>query len=65
MSNSKCHRRKIIGSVQTPIIALQSWIIRRLHTSMPVFDDIERNELAELSQLSTSEPVKCFGISRG
>jgi hypothetical protein len=26
------------------IIALQSWIIRRIHTSMPVFDDIEGNE---------------------
>jgi hypothetical protein len=45
MSNINCHRRKIIYSVRTPIIALQSWIIRRIHTSMPVFDDIERNEL--------------------
>ena len=45
MSNVNCHRRKIIYSVRRPIIALQSWIIRRIHTSMLVFDDIERNEL--------------------
>jgi hypothetical protein len=45
MSNINCHRRKIIYSVRTPIIALQSWITRRIHTSMLVFDDIERNEL--------------------
>jgi hypothetical protein len=45
MSNINCHRREIIYSVRTPIIALQSWIIGRIHTSMPVFDDIERNEL--------------------
>jgi hypothetical protein len=45
MSNINCHRRKIIYSVRTPITALQSWIIRRIHTSMDVFDDIETNEL--------------------
>ena len=44
MSNINGHRRKIIDSVRTPIIALQSWIIRHLHISMPVFDDIEKNE---------------------
>jgi len=44
MSNINCHRRKIIYPVRTLIIALRSWIIRRIHTPMPVFDDIEKNE---------------------
>jgi hypothetical protein len=30
-----------------------------------VYHALESQRLAELSQLSTSEPVKCFGISRG
>jgi hypothetical protein len=33
------------------IIALQSWIIRRIYTSMPVFDDIEGNETLSATRL--------------
>ena len=56
MSNINCHRRKIIYSVRTLIIALQSWIIRRIHTSMPVFDDIEKNELGVITIAGGSVP---------
>jgi len=49
------------------IQTVEAWIhsVHRNFTDVIVFLVIGRVLLAELSQLSTSEPVKCFRISRG